>query len=415
MARNEMVDYFIHLKGNPKACIVTEPLWYIPYTLFSPFATLFMSNLGVTDTQIGYLLTAGMIVQVFAAFFGGIITDKLGRRMTTLITDTIAWSIPCFIWAFSQNFWWFLAASMLNGILQVSNISWSSLMVEDCEPSRLVYAFSWIQIAGVLSVFFAPVSYLLMERFDMVLVVRCLYLFSFASMTAKFVLLFLMSHETGQGVKRMEETRHIPVRKMIAGYKDVFLKLIRSRRMVMSLFIMLSFNITSTVSATFFGLYTTKSLGIDEGLLAIFSMVGSITPLIIMFTLQNKLNRLHYRPVMILGYVLFIVNNILLISAPPEKQEFIYLYSIINAVAVACISPRNDSLAARFVDKEERSRVMAIMYMVMIGITSPFGTLIGVLSDVNRAYPFVLAILFFAVTLAVVACSKEIKKLDSQE
>ena len=36
---NEMIQSFIHLKGNPKACVCTEPLWYIPYNLFIPFAT----------------------------------------------------------------------------------------------------------------------------------------------------------------------------------------------------------------------------------------------------------------------------------------------------------------------------------------------------------------------------------------
>ena len=414
MAKNEMINYFVTLKGNPKACVMTEPLWFIPYSLYAPFATLYMSKLGVTDVQIGLLLTIGMIIQVFAAFFGGVLTDKLGRRLTTILADLISWSIPCLIWTFSQNFWWFLVAAALNSVWQISNISWSSLLVEDCEPSGLVYAYSWINIASVLSVFFAPISFLLIENYDIVFVVRCLYFFSFLSMTAKFIILFCLSHETEQGKIRIKETKHIPISKMLAGYKGVFVKLIKSRQMVMALFVMLTYNITTTVSGNFFGLYTTKALGIDEGLLAIFSMVGAAVSLVILFTLQNKLNRLPFRPVMITGYILFIANNLLLIFCPPQIPGLIYIYSIVNSFAVACISPRKDSLSAQFVDKQERSRVTALMYMIMIGITSPFGALIGFLSNINRAYPFVLSIVLFTITVIVVSCSKEIKELDAK-
>lgn len=44
MAKNEMINYFVTLKGNPKACVMTEPLWFIPYSLYAPFATLYMSK-----------------------------------------------------------------------------------------------------------------------------------------------------------------------------------------------------------------------------------------------------------------------------------------------------------------------------------------------------------------------------------
>ena len=117
---------------------------------------------------------------------------------------------------------------------------------------------------------------------------------------------------------------------------------------------------------------------------------------------------------MVSGYILFIANNLLLVFSPAKSVLAMIIYSFINAFAVACVAPRKDSLSAQFVDKEDRSRVSALMYMIMIGITSPFGTLIGFLSEINRAYPFVLAIAVFSVTAVVVIFSGSIKKLDSK-
>ncbi len=59
-----MFHTLMHLKGNPRVCIYTEPLWSIPYNLFIPYAAIFMRALGVTQIQIGYIITIGMISQV---------------------------------------------------------------------------------------------------------------------------------------------------------------------------------------------------------------------------------------------------------------------------------------------------------------------------------------------------------------
>ncbi len=412
-AKNEMVNYLINLKGNPRYCIITEPLWFIPFSLYNPFATIFMYSLGVDDIQIGFIMTFGMIVQVFAAFFGGAVTDKFGRRMTTIFADLISWSLPCLIWAFAQNFWWFLAAAIFNSIWQVSNISWSGLLVEDSEPDHLVYAYSWINIASVLSVFVSPIAYLLMQNFDPTIIVRYLYGFSFVSMTIKFLILFIKGNETEIGLKRMEETKNVPFHKLLAGYKDVFIDMVKSPHMRFALFLLLGYNIcVSTVSGTFFGLYVTQRLQLDESYLAIFHMVGGVVTLIFMFTLQNALNKMPYRPVMLIGYVLFIANNLLLILMPVNSIIHVVIYMMINSFAVACVAVRKDAISARFINVKERARINALRYMIMIGFTSPFGIFIGWLSSIDRRLPFVLNILIFTVTLLAVFLSKEVKEFD---
>ena len=50
------------------------------------------------------------------ALLSGVITDKLGRRLTTLIFDILSWSVPALISAIAQNFWYFLIAGVINSV-----------------------------------------------------------------------------------------------------------------------------------------------------------------------------------------------------------------------------------------------------------------------------------------------------------
>lgn len=66
----------LSLRGNPKYCVYTEPLWGIPYHLYVPFVSIYMSALMMTDRQIGIVTSVTMFFRAIMAFFSGAITDK---------------------------------------------------------------------------------------------------------------------------------------------------------------------------------------------------------------------------------------------------------------------------------------------------------------------------------------------------
>ena len=415
LRRHDLFRTLFEIKGNPRICLFTEPLWNIPYNLFAPFATLYMYALGVNDTQIGLILTIGMCFQVVSALFGGVITDKFGRRMTTIIFDTISWSLPCLIWAFAQNFWWFLAAAIWNRLLQITNVSWTCLFVEDCEPRYMVNIFTWVQVTGLIAVFFAPIATLLVEQFSMVTAVRWIYFFSFISMTAKFVILFVKGTETEQGYKRMAETKNTSMFRLFIGYKDVLKKMVHSPAMMFVVIFMVLNNIYTMVTTNFFGLYITQNLGIPEQLVAIFPMLRAGVMLLFILLIQHIFNRMKYRPVMLMGLGLYIISHVILLLAPPENLAMIWGYTLAEAFAYALVNPRKDSLSALFIDKEERSRAYGLLYVIIIACSAPFGWLVGLLSSVNRMLPFALNILVFGVCILLIVCSKTLRGHDRGE
>ncbi|MBN2147259.1 MAG: hypothetical protein JW726_07715, partial [Anaerolineales bacterium] len=54
------------------------------------------------------------------------------------------------------------------------------------------------------------------------------------------------------------------------------------------------------------------------------------------------------------------------------------------------------------IEAKERARIQAIMWMVIILLTSPFGWIAGMLSEMDKRLPFVLMIALYAVGAALV-------------
>lgn len=216
-----LINTLLHLKGNPKACVYTEPLRGIPYNLFVPFVSIYMYALGMSDSQIGLIASISMVFQIVFSLLSGIITDKLGRKKTTFVFDLLAWSVPCLIWAFSNSFWYFVIAAIVNSVARVTMNSWGCLLVEDSNREQIVNIYAWIYIAGLIAAFFTPVSGLFIGWFELVPTIRVIYLISFVMMTLKFIILNKYATETAQGKIRMEETRHLNTFQLFSGYGGV--------------------------------------------------------------------------------------------------------------------------------------------------------------------------------------------------
>jgi len=53
---------------------------------------------------------------------------------------------------------------------------------------------------------------------------------------------------------------------------------------------------------------------------------------------------------------------------------------------------------------------MSLVYVIMIAVSSPFGSILGFLSSIDRRLPFALNMLLFLLLAIVVATSKVLEK-----
>ncbi|MFT4108096.1 MFS transporter [Propionicimonas sp.] len=396
--RNPLLRTLVELRGNGRACVYTEPMWGLSMALVLPYASVFMLTLGVHDEQIGLLATISILSQMVFGLLSGVITDKLGRRLTTALFDIVAWVIPCLIWAFAQNFWWFLVASLINGAWQVTQNSWDCLLVEDVERSEIPKVYSLVKVSAEFSALFAPIAALLVSRFGLEPAVRILYLNAFVIMAIKIWLLYRLSTETDTGRIRREQTRGVSIWSSLRGYRPVLGLILRSKGTLFSLAVQAIVAAVSLVNGTFWQVVINQHLGVPDPLLPFFPMVRSLLSVLFFFTLIPALTHgKHLRLPTLLGFAVYLAGQVLLVLIPAQEGGatastylLLAVCLLLDAFGAGILFMLAESLVALHVDRHERSRVMAIQRTCVMLVTAPFGWISGWLSGMDRTWPFIL-------------------------
>ncbi|MDR2398179.1 MAG: MFS transporter [Spirochaetaceae bacterium] len=391
--RNPLIATLLELRGNPRACVYTEPLWGLSMNLCLPYASVYMLALGLSDLEVGLIATVYMISQVVFAFLSGPITDKLGRRKTTAVFDFIAWCIPCLIWIRAEHFGYFLVAALFNGAMKVPTNSWDCLMVEDADKSRITRIYSLVIVCGQLSALFAPVSSFLVSRMTLVEAIRILYINAFVVMTTKLLLLYRFSQETATGRIRMRETRGKSILSLVQGYGGVIQIMRNSPGTIFALIVSALVGAVGMINATFWQVLVSKKLLVPDPLLPLFPMARSLLSLAFFFTVIPRITKVHLKTPLLLGFAAYLLGQGILVLTPTAQGityvmlGFSLLFDGFGAGILAMLA---ESLVALKVNAPERARVMALQHMLIMGLTAPFGWIGGLLSSLSRDLPFVL-------------------------
>jgi MFS family permease len=375
-----------------------------------------MVALGLVDTQIGLVISISWGFQIILALLSGVITDKMGRRRTTLVFDILAWSIPAVISALAQDFWYFLAAGIINSAWRITQNSWTCLLVEDADQRQLVGIYTWIYIANQLVGFVAPLAGVIIGVYSLVPTMRGLYAFAAGMFTLKAVLTYLVTQETEQGKVRMHETRHQSVFGVLSGYKRVVGALLHTPQTLYTAGIMLVLSISTLISSNFWAIILTEKLRIPAQNLALFPFVKSGIILGFFFLVMPQINKMHYKLPMVLGFLGFIASQLVLITTPSQNYIFLILSVVLEACSFAAVSPLVDQMVVLTIDPKERARIQSILSVGVILLTSPFGWIAGTLSGLNKNLPFILNIALFTIggVLAYLAGQASQKRLAAE-
>ena len=398
-----LVDVLVRNKGNPRTLVLIEPLWGIPYNLIAPFATLYMYTQGITDVQIGAILSITMVIQVFFAFFAGILTDKLGRKFTTMMGDFFGWTLACLVWSVSNNFWLFLLAAVLNCFEQINQTAWYCLLIEDAEPKDLVGLYTWTSIGGLVAIFFAPLSGLFITEHSVVPVLRVLYLVFACTMALKCFITYKFCQETRQGKIRRRETRGVSPFHMLAEYRELIPVLLRNRQVMSAVAVSAILYIVTQVTNNFFGLYVTQRLGLSDEFLAVFPILNAAVMLVFLVGVQHRLERVKFRIPMWTGLALYAAAMVLLICTPAGNLPCVCVYVVATAIASGLVTPRKDALIQLNIDPRDRARINALIIAATVIVSSPFGYLAGLLSSIDRRLPFGFLFALFLLAMLIIA------------
>lgn len=395
LLKHPLVRTLSELRGNTRACVLTEPMWGLSMNLCLPYASVFMLSFGMSDMQVGLVASIYMFSQTIFAFLSGAIVDKFGRRFSTMLFDFLSWSVPCLIWAFSQGFWFFAVAALLNGMMKIPTVSWDCLLVEDAPKEKITHIYSWVLIAGNLSALFAPISSILVAKLTLIPAIRVLYLNAFVVMSLKIFLLYRFSTETAIGRERREAVKGMTWGQMLGGYKSAVKRILSSPGTLFAIVISILVEIAGMIGMTFWQIIASRRIGIPDPLLPIFPMFKSVLSILLFFTILSRIRQSNLKVPLYYGFASAIAAALLLISVPdagPLGYVMLCLSMVLESLGNATLGTLRESLVAIHVDPQDRSRIMALLQTTVMLVSVPFGYIGGVLSDMDRALPFVLMI-----------------------
>lgn len=395
LMKHPLLQTLVGLRGNPRACVYTEPMWGLSLNLCLPYASVYMLSFGMNDVQVGIITSIYMFSQMVFALLSGMIIDKMGRRKSTMVFDFIAWSLPCLIWASSQGFWFFVVAALLNGTMKITTVSWDCLLVEDAPKEKITQIYSWVIIFGNLSALFAPISSILVSRLTLVPAIRILYINAFIVMTIKLIILYRFSTETGVGKVRMEESKDASWIEMFYGYKRALGMIFSSRGTRFAIIISVLVEIVAMIGMTFWQIIASRKIGVPDTLLPIFPMIKSLIAIILFFTIISRMKQSNLKWPLYGGFLSAIISCVLLISVGSTGVWGYIILSVsllFEALGFAVLSTLRESMVAIYVNPAERSGIMALLQTTVMLVSVPFGYIGGLLSDVSRILPFVLSI-----------------------
>lgn len=395
LKNNQLIRTLFDLEGNPRACVYTEPLWGLSMNLCIPYASVYMLALGLSDVQVGMISSIYMFSQMIFAFLSGAIIDKMGRRLSTSVFDFLAWSLPSLIWAFSQGFWFFVVAALLNGMMRVTTVAWNCLLIEDAPKDKITNIYSLVFVAGNLSVLFAPISSILVAKFTLVPAIRILYINAFIIMTAKVILLHKYSTETRVGKIRREVSNNMSWMQMLSYYKSAVHKIINSKSTIFAITISILVEVVVMIGVTFWQIIASRRIGVPDALLPIFPMIRSLLSIFLFFTVISRINQEKLKWPLYGGFISSIIGCILVISVTSTNvfgYAILSVSLIFEALGIAVLNTLRESLVAINVDPTERSSIMALLQTTIMLISMPFGYIAGRLSDISRVLPFILSI-----------------------
>jgi len=207
----------------------------------------------------------------------------------------------------------------------------------------------------------------------------------------------VLTEETAQGKIRMHETQRQSPVAVLSEYRHVFLDLLRASQTLYTAGIMLVISITTLISGNFWAVLVSEKLDIPNADLWLFAFLRSVVMILFFFVVMPRISAMPFKVPMTVGFLGFIISQIVLIAVPVQNYTWLLISVFLEAFSLATVGPLVDRLTTLTIDPKERARIMSIIAVGIILLTSPFGWVAGILSSLNKDLPFVLNIVLFAV------------------
>lgn len=391
------------LRGNARLSINLELMFGIPFSLLTFYNSLYMKSQGITDRQIGYIISIQYLSASIFALFGGTITDALGRKKTLLIFDLIAWPAATLLWLFSNNFWMFAAAAVINSTNQIVMVAWTCFLVEDASSQERVAAFNLTNLLSQCSGLVLPIGGLIVQHMGIVMGQRLILAFSTVILATRILIRDHYAVETSIGKQIMEDRKNYRTRPKnnlyIRSLKVMFKESAILTASLVNILCNVGFVVFSfTGKCLYFVPYLTEVLGLDKSHVSVVGTVASVMMLVVFAFVVPRISRFDSRLNVIGGVLAQIIAFIVLIIIPKGSYTLTILSTVIYFLGFGVVRTYMDSMFADAAEGKERAGIYSITNVFTSLSIAVTGSLTGFLYSTK---PVLVPIMVIAILIIV--------------
>lgn len=400
LAPSGFIQSFKKLHGNTRVSVAFEPLWGIPYSLYTFYFSLYMKDRGISDPQIGFLIAIGFIASIAFSAIAGLITDALGRRRTTLIFDMIAWPVAITLYLVSHNFWMFALAQVVNSLSKIPAVSWNLMLIEDAAPEQQVAAYNLINTINISVGIFTPLAGLIVKEMGIFSGERILLVFAVISMTTMVLGRNYYYRETAVGQQilhqRNQESPQQRNRLNLAFFKRLFHEPLVLTVLCCSVLFNAYIPI-GTYSSLYYAPFLTEVLRLDKSAIALLGGVNAAVMFVIFVLVIPRSANFNRYLLMAGGVLLQIASLVLFITLPAGSFKIVSLGVVVFAIGYGLSKPFMDAVLAEATSGTERAAVFALHNTAVAFCSAVFGFLSGFLYSLNPVLIYMLSMGILAV------------------
>ena len=197
------------LPRNARNSILLEPLWAVFGVVVMYYAPLYMAGVGLSSTEIGVVGSVALLASFGFQLIAAPITNRFGRKRTTLIGDLLSWTLPMFVWAFANSFTAFLIAALLASVGSIVSVSWSLLVIEDVPETARARVFGILGVIVAMCGMLTPLIGAVIAQSGVVETLRVYYFLGGIGMTVMFLWRNAITSETQNGTAAMLEHKDL--------------------------------------------------------------------------------------------------------------------------------------------------------------------------------------------------------------
>ncbi len=386
------------IRGSLLVLVVTWILMNFSNSMYFPYWSPFIRDLGASPFIIGLISSAASITLFISRIPGSYLADVHGRRwIITRFTYLVAFVQIMFIFAPDWRF--ILVAVVLENIFLVYQPALNAMVADLIPEDRRGVGFAIVNILpSIFSIFSPAIGAYIVSRLGLVSGVRTIFLIVFIMYIISAVLRHLYLEETLESPKEVEiGLRDIAINSLKSMY-DMWRESPKSLKVVI-LLLMLS-SIEDPIFMNYASLYVFDVVGLSEyewGLLITLYMA-----LVISFSYPSGkiVDIFGRKAALILGYLFTLPGLILILS--PEIPYSIWIGLSILTFPSSLFNPAYSALITDLTPKDMRGRVFGLignLNIISMAISSPIA---GYLYELSPYIPFQLILILNIVILILI-------------